>query len=106
MSIIVCDQAAVLGDGCPGCGGWLHRVQRSGFPGPHGWFYCDEDCIADQAEQEAHNHVDAHLGTRDLLCDCAQFCAPRGLPTQEMRDEYAAYLVSIKGTELDPESRS
>lgn len=51
MSVIVCDQFAVLGDSCPGCGGWLHRVVRNGFPGHGSMRFCEEDCIADDQER-------------------------------------------------------
>lgn len=54
MTIVVCDQFAVLGDTCPGCGGWLHRVQQGGFPGLHGARFCDEDCIAEDQESQRH----------------------------------------------------
>lgn len=102
IPIIACGQSDVLGDGCPGCGGWLHCEVRGGFAGPKGWRFCSEDCAAGQEEWLAQKHVADHVGTRDLLCDCAEFCAPRGLPTAEMRQEYADYLASIKGTALDP----
>lgn len=98
MNAIACGQYDVLGDGCPGCGGWLHRVQRGGFPGPNGWHYCDEDCIADHQEYVARQHVESHYGTRDLLCEC-EICTARGLPTQAMRDEYAAYLADLPAVE-------
>jgi hypothetical protein len=94
MSVILCSQSDVLGEGCPGCGDWLHRVVRGGFP-HNGWHYCDQECIADYEESRARSHVAAHTGTRDLLCDCADICAPRGLPTAAMRQEYADYLATL-----------
>lgn len=103
MGALVCGQFAVLGDGCPGCGGWLHVERHGGYTDHQGWRFCSEDCIADQQERAAQNHCDVHLGTRDLLCDCAEYCAPRGLPTAAMLQEYQDYLDSIKGTPLDPE---
>lgn len=102
MTIINCGQFDILGDECPGCGGWLDRVLRGGFAGPNGWRYCDQQCIEDYLESQAVRHTDFHIGVRDLLCDCAEICAPRGLPTSAMLAEYAAYLESIKGTALDP----
>lgn len=72
MDAIVCGQLSVLGDACPSCGGWLHRVMRGGFAGPD----------------------DAHYGTRDLLCAC-EICAAHGLPTQAMLAEWAEYVRSL-----------
>lgn len=95
MSIpIICGQNEILGDGCAFCDGWLHAEVRGGFPGANGWRYCSEDCVADQQEHLERQHVDAHVDTRDLLCEC-EICAARGLPTQAMRDEYAAYLATL-----------
>lgn len=93
--VIACGQSAIFPDTCLSCGGYLHRVVRDGFPGRNGWRFCDEDCVADDQEHRARQHTDQHVGTRDLLCDCAEVCAPRGLPTQAMRDEYAAYLATL-----------
>lgn len=67
MSLIVCDQFAVLGDACPGCGGWLHRVVHGGFPGAHGVRFCDEDCIAD--DQEHQRRRAAQRGEAEELPD-------------------------------------
>jgi hypothetical protein len=105
MAVIVCDQFAILGDGCPGCGFWLHREVRGGYPDPHGVRHCSEDCLADQAELVIRNHIDAHYGSRDLLCAC-KICTDHGLPTQAILAEYAAYVESIKGTPLDPTAQS
>jgi hypothetical protein len=94
MSAIACTQQDVMPDTCPACGGWLHRIQHGGFPGPHGWGFCEPACVDDQVEYEARAEVDRHLYARDLLCGLdngCQVCARRGLPTQAMRDEYAAY---------------
>lgn len=96
MTIVLCGQAAVMPDECPACGGWLHHVQVGGFPGPHGWKFCTPDCVDDQVEFEARREVDHHLNTRDLLCACA-VCARRGLPTDAMRAEYAAYRAGAAG---------
>lgn len=83
----MCDQSA-LGEACPGCGGWLHRVQHGGFRFD-GWPYCDPDCYEDWFEWRRSAHMDGHLATRDLLCDCAEFCAPAGRPTAAELQEYA-----------------
>lgn len=94
--IIACGQNEVLGDGCPGCDGWLHCEVRGGYPGPKGWRFCTEECAADQEGWLARQHLDAHVGTRDLLCECEEVCAPRGLPTAEMRQGYADYLATLE----------
>lgn len=90
MSVIVCGQNEAIPDECPSCGGWLHRIQHGGFPGPHGWGFCEPGCVDAQVEYEARQEVDRHLNTRDLLCGCP-VCARRGLPTEAMRAEYTAY---------------
>lgn len=105
MSIIVCGQFAILGRSCPTCEGSIDRIVRDGFPDQHGMRYCCEDCIADHQEWLARQHTEGHYATRDMLCDC-EICTARGLPTQAMLDEYAAYLESIKGTDLDPNRES
>ncbi len=102
MTIIVCGQFSILGDECPGCGSHLHRVRRGGFQGADGWWYCDEDCIADHQEWLAKQHTEGHHASRDLLCAC-KICVARGLPSRAMLDEYKAYVASIKGTPLDPD---
>jgi hypothetical protein len=84
MRAIVCGQAEVLGDGCPGCGGWLHCEVRGGYAGPKGWRFCSEECAADQEE-----YVAPAVRVRGGL-------HTRGLPTAEMRQEYADYLDSIE----------
>jgi len=33
MDVIACDQFAVLGEGCPVCGGWLWCNKPDGTPG-------------------------------------------------------------------------
>lgn len=85
-----CGQAEVMPDDCPFCGGWLHRVQQAGFEGPHGWRFCEPDCITEQIEYEARRAEADHLNVRDLLCEC-EVCRRHGLPTAAMRAEYAAY---------------
>lgn len=52
---------------------------------------CSEDCAADQSDRLAELNRRVHLNQRDLLCECAAYCAPAGLPTAEMRQEYADY---------------
>lgn len=101
--IFVCGQIE-LGNICPTCERTLGGPAEVEHRDRYGVRCCSEDCLADYQERRARNHADAHYGTRDMLCDCAEYCAPRGLPTQAERDEYAAYLASIKGTPLDPGS--
>lgn len=93
MTVIACGQNDVLRDECVSCGGWLDRLQRGGLPGPHGWPFCSLECIDAQVEHEAQIETERHLAVRDLLCEC-QVCTDAGLPTQAMRDEYAAYRRS------------
>jgi hypothetical protein len=65
--------------------------------------FCDEECIADDYEHRRREHMRAHYGTRDLLCNCAEFCAPAGLPTVEMVREYEDYLATlVDGREPTP----
>lgn len=97
-----CGQSAIFPDTCMSCGGWLHRVTRGGFPGRNDWRFCCEDCVADDYACQVDRHATGHLAVRDLLCDCAEICAPLGLPTAVMRQEYADYLSSIEGTDKDP----
>lgn len=96
MSVVVCGQAEVVPDGCPFCGGWLHRVQQGGFEGPHGWLFCEPDCITEQVDYEARRAEAGHLNVRDLLCAC-EVCQRHGLPTEAMRAEYAAYRAGATG---------
>ena len=95
MTIIVCRQSTGRGAECPECGGGLHRRD---VPEPvrlvDGPAVCSPDCAASYTERAARVDVDAHLHLRDLLCDCAQVCAPRGLPTAAMRAEYSAYAAT------------
>lgn len=102
MTIIACGQDDVFLSTCPGCEASYHRFIKGGVVGPHGWRYCEQACIDLQLDYEAFVHAESHRATRDLLCDCAEVCAPRGLPTQAMLDEVAAYRASIAGTPLDP----
>ncbi len=93
MTIIVCGAADVLGDACPECGGWLSRVRKGGFPDPGSLNVCDEDCIASAQATRAATSRGRHLELRDLLCDCAEICAPAGRPTDAERAEWAAYCA-------------
>lgn len=101
MSAIACGQFDVLGDTCPGCGGWLSRVIVGGFVGPHGWRFCDLDCIDAYLDDQIIVHTEAHLGTRDLLCHC-ELCLAAGLPTPLMRQEYADYQAGLGGGDTTP----
>lgn len=98
MTIILCGQAGIMPDACVECGGWLHRVQRGGIEN-NGSRYCDEDCIADYQQRRRINHLNGHYANRDLLCNCAEICAPAGRPTAAERQEYADYLADPAGTE-------
>lgn len=93
--IIVCGQFDVLGDTCPGCGGYVHRVRRGGFPGPMGR-HCDEDCAADADEWLARQRAAEHVRMRDLMCEC-DTCTAAGHPTVGERAEWAEYLAAYGG---------
>jgi len=101
MTVFLCGQDEIMLNTCT-CEANYNRFIPGGVVGPHGWRYCAQECIDDQLNWEAHKHTDDHHGTRDLLCNCAEFCAPAGLPTAAMLKEYADYVASIKGTALDP----
>jgi hypothetical protein len=45
MNVIVCGQNEVLGDECVFCGGSVDRVTRGGLEGPHGWRFCELECM-------------------------------------------------------------
>lgn len=94
--VIACGQNEILGDECITCGGWLHSLQRGGYEGPHGWRFCSAECVDDQVEHEARLEVQRHLTIRDLLCECP-VCTEVGLPSQAMRDEYAAHVAGRAG---------
>lgn len=91
MTFIACGQAQIAPDECIECGGWLHAETRGGVPGPCGR-YCCEDCAASAQEHAEQSRRDAHLHNRDLLCACAEVCAPAGHPTEAELVEYQAYL--------------
>jgi hypothetical protein len=99
--IFLCGQDEILMGECL-CGDDYNRFIPGGVVGPHGWRYCAQECTDEQLDREATEHADFHRGIRDLLCNCAEFCAPAGLPTAAMLQEYADYVASIKGTALDP----
>src|SRR5947209_2458373 len=90
MSIIACDQFAVLGDACPCCGGWLYATIPGGIS-TGGLVVCSEECAAAEADRGERQAVSRHLEIRDWLCDCAEICAPRGLPSAADRDEAALW---------------
>lgn len=95
MTIIVCGQLEILGAfTCMECEGPLSRGGVAAQIGR----VCSEDCSADQSARIAVLERQTHLNQRDLLCDCAEYCAPDGLPTAEMRQEYADYRA---GGELE-----
>lgn len=98
MSIIVCGQIDILGAfACIECEGPL---PGAGIPAKVGRV-CSEDCAADQSDRLAVLDRQTHLNQRDLLCDCAKYCAPAGLPNTEMRQEYADYLA-VEGGDTTP----
>lgn len=90
MTIFLCGQDSILGDVCPGCGGWLHRVVRGGFPDRHGNRLCDEECIVEE-QQVNDSH---HLRIRDLLCEC-EICTRHGRPNVAERQEWTDYLATL-----------
>lgn len=91
MTIIVCGPNELGLTGCTSC-----EAQITGDPVVdwHGWRYCSRDCAADQYEFEQRGHATGHQAVRDLLCDCARYCAPLGLPTAAMRAEYDAGVTA------------
>lgn len=100
MAVIACGQGRVMPDGCPGCGGWVHAdlddgTPSPGFPGPHGWLFCTEDCAADQQRSEEQEAGREHLRLRDLMCAC-EVCTVAGHPTQQELDEYRAYQAGLR----------
>jgi uracil-DNA glycosylase len=92
VTFIACTQEHILRDECTECGGWLHAERREGFPGPSG-NYCTEECAASAQERSEQVDVANHLRIRDLLCACAQVCAPAGHPTAEEIAEYEDYRL-------------
>lgn len=94
MTVIACTQEHILPDECIECGGWLHAEIRGGVPGPCGQ-YCCEDCAASATEHMEQSRRDTHLHNRDLLCACAQVCAPAGHPTAAELAEYQTYVEAI-----------
>ncbi|EFQ84730.1 hypothetical protein HMPREF0063_10071 [Aeromicrobium marinum DSM 15272] len=92
-TVILCGNSMAV-DMCLTCGGWLHREVRGGYVSG-AWRYCSEDCVADQQEFED----EVHLRCRDMLCDCPEVCAPRGLPNAAQLAEWAAYLDAKDATD-------
>lgn len=101
MRVIACGQSEVIGDECVFCGGWLDRVTRGGLVGPHGWRFCELECIDGQVEHEAAQEIQRHLAVRDLLCSCED-CEENGMPTQAMLDEHAEYRRAVEGGDPTP----
>jgi len=90
MSALMCGQNEVLPDGCPECGGWLHRERRGGYPSDRGGFpHCSEDCITDHQDRA----IRVHIEMRDMLCDCP-ICVAAGLPSEADRAEWSNYVES------------
>ena len=89
-TLFLCGPDEITGFGCLCCGGSIHAVAEGGFRTTRGTF-CSEDCIFDDEEF----NVETHLRLRDMLCDCEEICAPRGLPTAEDLQEYETYLREI-----------
>lgn len=96
MTIIACGQDEICPDECANCGFWLSSEIPGGVPGPFGR-YCTEDCAADAAHQAVLLERQAHLYHRDLLCACAEVCAPNGHPTAAEVAEYRAYVEATHG---------
>lgn len=94
MTIIACTQDHIAPDECCNCGGWLHVVQRGGFPGPFGK-YCTEECAVDAQRHGEEADRRGHLNQRDLLCDCP-ICTAAGHPTRAELDDYRAYQAGLR----------
>lgn len=95
MTIIACGQAQIAPDECIECGGCLHAEIRGGVPGPCGR-YCCEECAASAQEHAERQERSVHLHARDLLCACAEVCAPAGHPTAAEVAEYEAYQAGLE----------
>lgn len=103
MGIIACGQNEIMPDICPGCGGWIHAdlddgTPSPGFPGPHGWLFCSEDCAEGCQRAEEENARRTHLNQRDLMCTC-EVCTAAGHPTPAELAEYRAYCDAQAGGE-------
>lgn len=92
MTFIACTQEHIAPDECANCGGWLSSTIRGGVAGPFGR-YCTEECAADAQHHAVLLDRQAHLYSRDLLCDCL-VCRDNGHPTEAERDEYRVYEMS------------
>lgn len=93
MTVIVCGPNELGLTGCTSC---ERTVTGEPVIDWHGWRYCSQDCAADQHEYEQRGHATGHNATRDLLCACARYCAPLGLPTADMLREYADGVAADK----------
>ena len=91
MTIFVCGPDDVMPGGCPECGGWLHSVRPGGFDDPGSMRVCSEECIDSAQEHRRKSKLINHLRLRDMMCDCAEVCAPAGLPSEADRAEWATY---------------
>jgi hypothetical protein len=87
-----CGQEVIAPGDCIECGGDLHLQRAGGYPAKFGQV-CSEDCAADQTDRLVAVARADHLRLRDLLCACTEVCAPAGLPSQAMLDEYAAWVA-------------
>lgn len=97
LVVFACTAADVLGDGCVECGGWLHAEIRGGFAS-RGGPVCSEECAASATHRltvgAALDEIERHLHLRDLLCACAEVCAPLGRPTAAELAEHAEWEAS------------
>lgn len=103
VALIACSQADVLGEACPSCGGWIHSTVPGGIATGH-LVVCSPECAADEAELARRRHLDV----RELLCACADACAPAGLPSpvdREIAAELARHDGPIPAADFDRMAR-
>jgi hypothetical protein len=91
-ALFACGQFDILGSECPSCGGSVNWLTPGGLRAANGLFVCSEECVEAESARREKISAQRHLDNRDLLCDCPEVCAPAGLPTQEMRDQEAAWI--------------
>jgi reverse gyrase len=93
MAIFVCgpNEIDIFAKDCWNCGGNIDDEVEGGFSDVTGK-YCSEDCVAEAQLYAAEQARVRHLRLRDLMCACEDFCAPAGLPSEQDRAEYAAYV--------------
>lgn len=95
MTIFVCGADDLgMGNLCAECDSWLG--DGTGTVPREGQRFCDETCADQHVARTRHAARDAHLRTRDLLCECAT-CHEAGHPTEAERAEWAAYLREYGG---------